>query len=90
MSITIPMWFIYFWVFCLVVNLVNVFRSGKKLAKLGKQVADIMSPKLEESIAEKVTSNLSVKLEGRVNSEYMIVKRPKKAKKEEVKEADVH
>lgn len=91
MSITIPMWFIYFWAFCLVVGLVNAFRSGKKLAKLGKQVADITAPKLEESLAESISNSLSVQLNNKINDEYIVVKKPiRKAKKEEVKDAEVH
>lgn len=91
MSIVIPMWFIWLWAICLVIGLVKTFKTTNELMGLAESVAKIITPKLEESLSESIGTKLAVKLNDELNDEYIVVKKPvRKAKKEEVKDAEVH
>lgn len=88
MSITFPMWFIYFWAVAIFIGfinaVVNTFRFGKKLNKLSEDIAKIMAPKIAESLSD----SLSVSLNNKLSNEYIVVKKPvRKVKKEETENA---
>lgn len=88
MSITFPMWFIYFWAVTIVLNFVKAITSfskvNKELKEMPGRIAKLISPEIAESLGD----TLSVKLNSRLSDEYIIAKRPvRKAKKEEAENA---
>lgn len=92
MSITFPMWFIYFWAIAVALSfikaIISLFMIKNEFERMAKHVAEIITPKIVEKVSENLTGKVSVDINNRLSKEYIIVKRPTiKIKKEEAKDA---